>query len=637
LHTLIQRKWLALGTLAAAWLICAVFLASTGAFSIDETIYSIMIERFATAGALTIPNGYAEYPSEALLVKFLVPGPHGLVPQYPSGYAILAAPFFLAGGLQGVVVLNAVATILTLVVLYRLVETLFDDRDLALNAALILGFTCFITEYALGIWPHAVSVLFVTIAAYCVALCRKAEHRPDWAFAALSGLVVALGATIRVDSILAAPIFLAWLFCNTRRPVIQTSAYVLGTAVGLVLSAWMNHLKFGTWMPISYGRDLGATTPAAYLPLLPLAIAAVAGMIAFAAPKVRRFLLGRRGVLSSAGVLVLLLALPWTQELMLRVLKGLHILVIDFQAQPNLERFPGAYQPDGGPILMHGLLKKALAQSLPFLGFAILPLAGLFRPERRAALALCWLFPAVWFIPFAYLSWFGGMASNMRYFLPTLPFLSILAALAWREIRAQAPASKSWGIAGAVAVLATGWITYRVWPANSEAIVFASHLAIPDVLFLAAAVTALFWTLAPGMRPYLCRTSIMLFLSGTIWAGYTSLVFDPAVAQIRRHVNEADTQTYSQIEPDALVIAAVPEKFLFQLQRKTATLAVYAGRRIPVDIALIDRTLAQGRPVYIDQPEIAEAITAASPDGKYDVVPITNDPARLYAIRSSGG
>jgi hypothetical protein len=83
-------KWNLLWALSLAWLLYAAFFASPGIFTIDETIYGSMIERFAQSGSFVISNGYEDHKSPSLLLLVLVPGPHGLVPQYPAGYAILA-------------------------------------------------------------------------------------------------------------------------------------------------------------------------------------------------------------------------------------------------------------------------------------------------------------------------------------------------------------------------------------------------------------------------------------------------------------------------------------------------------------------------------------------------------------------
>ena len=83
--------------------------------------------------------------------------------------------------------------------------------------------------------------------------------------------------------------------------------------------------------------------------------------------------------------------------------------------------------PDGTRSFW-GLSKKALGQSLPWLGL----LALLLRPQlwqgRSRSFTCALIFTALFMLPFLIRSWHGGMSSNMRYFLPALPVLSILAA-----------------------------------------------------------------------------------------------------------------------------------------------------------------------------------------------------------------
>jgi hypothetical protein len=628
-----QAKWLALICLAAGWLVLATFFASTGSFLIDELIYSTMIEKFATSGALTIANGYEDHPSASLLVKFLVAGPNGVVPQYPSGYAMLAAPFFMIGDLQGVIFLNALASVLTLVTIYALAKVLFEDRDLALNAALIFGFASFITEYALGIWPHAVSVFFVAFAAYCAAVSVKTQTRSSLVHAALAGLVIALGATIRVDVIIAAPAIGVWMVGAARRPAASFPTFLLGLCLGLILSAWLNHMKFGTWSPITYGHGAGATGFSAYLPLLPLGLVAIGIVISMAFPAVQRAFLGGRGLLIAGAAVGVVLLLPWTRDVGLRLLNGLYVLLVDLQSYPNLGNKLGAQPLEGGPVLLFGLLKKALFQSLPFLGFAILPLARLFQSERRSALALCFLIPAVWFVPFAYFYWYGGMASNMRYFTPTLPFLAILAASGWQEIRTQEIDKRSPLLSTAVLVAIMAIIAVGLWRANPESIVFSAHILISNILLLCAAMIALVWVTIPASRALLRRSAISVFTIGLVWSFYSSAVFDTFVSQLRRINVETANTRFSTIEDNALVIAAQPEMFLFQLRRKAATLAMYEKNTSELDFDLIDDALRRGRPVYAHTITLADAIETGRGADAYIVEPLTPDPEGLYTVK----
>ena len=60
---------------------------------------------------------------------------------------------------------------------------------------------------------------------------------------------------------------------------------------------------------------------------------------------------------------------------------------------------------DGEFYLYYGMLKKSLLESLPWLGLAAFAVVGIFNSERRAAHALCLLFPLVWFLPTAATEW----------------------------------------------------------------------------------------------------------------------------------------------------------------------------------------------------------------------------------------
>jgi hypothetical protein len=83
---------------ALTWLCYGAFFAPAGLFTDDEIIYVAMIDRFATAGSFVIENGYDFNQAESLRLVTMRAGPHGLVSQYPSGFAVIAAPFYLLGG-----------------------------------------------------------------------------------------------------------------------------------------------------------------------------------------------------------------------------------------------------------------------------------------------------------------------------------------------------------------------------------------------------------------------------------------------------------------------------------------------------------------------------------------------------------
>ena len=158
---------------------------------------------------------------------------------------------------------------------------------------------------------------------------------------------------------------------------------------------------------------------------------------------------------------------------------------------------PGA----DGTLLFWGLPKKALGQSLPWIG-VLLALAGLAWPDRRKSLLALLVLVGVWTFPFLVRSWFGGLGSNMRYFLPLLPALSILAV--WVTVRLMADPA----LAGRQAprLLLTGGIlgggAAFLWMTRAASGLAGAHQIFSTYVFLAVAAAALLTGLLawPGLR-----------------------------------------------------------------------------------------------------------------------------------------
>jgi hypothetical protein len=101
---------------------------------------------------------------------------------------------------------------------------------------------------------------------------------------------------------------------------------------------------------------------------------------------------------------------------------------------PNLMESSLARTPTGGLVYL-GALKKSLLQSMPYLVVLIIPFLSPNRREDFARLALLSLVPVAYLGFFAYTRDHGGLCLNLRFFLPTLPFTSILVAYAIRDLR----------------------------------------------------------------------------------------------------------------------------------------------------------------------------------------------------------
>ncbi|MDX1484462.1 MAG: hypothetical protein R3229_08275 [Alphaproteobacteria bacterium] len=603
---LVLKKGLLLTVLAAATLIYGLFLAPPLAPSIDETIYHAAIERFAMGGHLTLPNGYLAFPSETLRLMVLIPSENGLAPQYPAGYAILAAPFFHLLGAQGAVLINALAFVAILGLTYLIGRELFEDEHLALNAALFMGLCTFSIEYAFTVFPHVLSGAVVALAAYLAIIGVKRETLSHSLFLLGSaGLVVGLGVNIRLDIILAAPAIGVWLLGSGRMPVIRIAAFASALAPGLAMSGYLNYVKFGLFKFFSYGFEFlpGEETLASvsvYGALLPLVPVIGALAVGFAFPAFRNLFLGLRGLIIGTGIVAAVLVMPFTSAIALQLLRGLYVLLVDLQSLDFI-RQAGIHDVGGGKIMFLGRVKKALFESMPYAGFIPLAIAELFKVRHRGAVALCCLLALAWYTFYGVNQWHGGSGTNVRYFLPTLPFVSILAALAWRELAPE------WSIQGRQ----TRWLWFILVAIGlALALLFLSVKPILPVFFLLGGGRLLFLIavglsvvllLLPNLGPYLKRAAILFYTLCLAVAFFGAYFADLYLSQDRRYAHAERMRQYSYefLEPNALVITLAISRFYQHLARPEGMLARGLDASTSIDFSLIDWALDQGRPVYI--------------------------------------
>ncbi len=131
--------------------------------------------------------------------------------------------------------------------------------------------------------------------------------------------------------------------------------------------------------------------------------------------------------------------IPGAWEIVGRVLRDGYVSAVDIRTLPA-DRIV-SQRSSGGGVLYIGAHKKALLQSLPYLGLLLVPLARMVRPDKNFfALTLSFVTPAAVVLFYAYSFPFhdvGGLCLNTRYFLLALPFTSILCAYAIKDMRDQ--------------------------------------------------------------------------------------------------------------------------------------------------------------------------------------------------------
>lgn len=419
---------------SACAIICLAltFILPPVPFIHDGGIYYHMALAMADHGALHIAaNGGVE--GAPPLTKHLTHAYNGLVyPQYPSGYAFIAAPFYQALGLRGLMLINALSAIASLWLTYAIGKRLFDQRIAYWGAGLLAAAT-FLPTYVWGVWPHLLALAF-WLSAFYLALAGEAasNRRRSIALFAAAGFVVGAGINIRIDIILAAIALYFWLrFFARPEDRIAPAALAAGLLPGLLLAAWLNAVKFGDFTPFTYGPKSGADNIERYLTL----IAGGAGLIVltwsvnFSAIVKQQTELFKKHItmpiafgLVAMGALAALLTPPIRD-----FLYGVYVLTINLQGH-------NAYYQEGVEINAFGQLvfweypKKALLQSLPYLPLLLTPVFFFLRGRHIAGFSLCFLAIGAPVSFYALNQWHGGGSYPMRYFTPALPFIALLSA-----------------------------------------------------------------------------------------------------------------------------------------------------------------------------------------------------------------
>ncbi|MFO8083749.1 MAG: hypothetical protein R6U27_05465, partial [Desulfobacterales bacterium] len=130
------------------------FTIIPGHLSQDETLYHLMTKNFIETGSFAIWNGYEEFPSAELVLGLTSVHNGRIVSQYPHLFPILAGPLYLFLGYRALFLLNTVFFIGVVLLTYGICQKLFKDKNMSLNACLILSLATYAWEYSQAAWPH---------------------------------------------------------------------------------------------------------------------------------------------------------------------------------------------------------------------------------------------------------------------------------------------------------------------------------------------------------------------------------------------------------------------------------------------------------------------------------------------------
>jgi 4-amino-4-deoxy-L-arabinose transferase-like glycosyltransferase len=579
---------------------------------VDEGTYHLMAKNLADGYGFEIWNGYQEYPSRELISGSLVIAKDRLVAMPPELFTLVALPFYMLFGYRGLFFLNAVAFLGVLALTYLIARRFFGDGKLATSACFILALSTYMWNYSQAAWPHVTSTLFIMAAFYAMvrAFCSKNNLREMICWGLLAGLLGGLAPGIRLDATFAIPALLLPLLFTRPAKWAAFIAAGLGLLPGLITLSLLNNHKFGTFSPFSYGRE-GASSTSGLLPYLPLVITGFLVLLAvrvLSRSSILEYFRQKRtlavAIMAACGVG--LICIPQVYAVLERLAAGAAQLLIDLRYRSLDLVEPGMSRTPTGGIIYIGGLKKSLLQSCPYIAALLIPVVHLLRRGRDAKAIALLLFPPACFIGvYSYFAWHGGQCLNLRYLIPTLPFVAILAAYAWKELTHSL--NRRWWLIGFVAFgIAVLALTVRL---NRENLMGGNHetyiLSLP--LFLGSVLAALSvmvmldgqWQFASNRITGLRTSAAVFCLAAMVWAGCVAFFYDYPIERTRRKYNHDVASLLGPIiSDDSIVFTNTPDPFFGLTEHSAVRIAVPVRDRYKDFRRLVNWHLDQDRPVY---------------------------------------
>jgi hypothetical protein len=432
-----RRGLLIDGLLVVLVLATGAILLQPGVFSVDESHYLLAADAFAREGSFHIENGYERYHAPELLFFYTVIPDEverlGSVSTVPPYHAVLAAPYLRLSGLTGLFILNLICFAATCVAVRRLASRLQPDGPFPVVAAAVFAAGSFGLEYALGIWPHALSQVLIAWSLEALLCAVESKGRRAWILAGLSGLLAACATGVRMQNIVMLPILVAMARWALGCSGTLLTSHLAGWIPPLLGYSLINLQRQSTLNPFTYGShgNFASSVPGQLLArltdhpwMLAVAAAGLAGLVwLWRRARWKGLLAGMAGSLAA----LLVWSPPvrtWTLHWL--SMTGFHLL--DTVFMPAGSTSIGSTTSELGQILYGGVLKKGLLEVAPFLVMAMLVLFGR-ALEPRVSKTLRFLggtgLLGLALLPLIVST--GGFCFNPRYLLEFLPALVVVS------------------------------------------------------------------------------------------------------------------------------------------------------------------------------------------------------------------
>ena len=624
--------------IGVAHILISVFTIIPGYISIDEVTYHRMTKSFSESGGLEIWNGYREYPSPELETRFIVARNGRLVSQYPYLFPVLSTPFYRILGYRGLFFINVIAFAGIVFFCYAIARKLFQDRNLALNSCFILIFATFSWEYSQAAWPHATTTFFLMVVFYFFVCSFYAKTgRMAFLLALASGFITGFAMGIRLDSIFVLPcLIIPFLFLKPYRPL-PALATCLGALPGLFILTATNYAKFGVLSPFSYGRSMDASELKQYLPFAVVGILAIVVLWALTRrPVISSLLRYKRAaviaIILFAGILAMI---PHVRSTVGNSLNGAYQLIVDLRVRDLDIREGALSRSEGGGMVYINGLKKSLLQSCPYLVVLLLPFLKIIRKDKESVqLTILFLIPVAFTGFYAYHNgWHGGLCMNLRYFIPILPFTSMLSAYAWREMsdtdtinlncRKMCSLTPSLFVILFLTTLNLFVILFLTTLNRVDAQEFP-FLTLPLLLALLLTILLLARKNFAKLNRYIPRVILSIFFAAIVWSSLVAFLYDyPRGCHLRSYNFSIANDTAKVVSQNSIVFAGDYDAFSGLIERGQIRIAIPSRDNFHDFPTLIKYHLQKGHSVYTAfTPSKWEAIKKRGLVDRYKIIPI---------------
>ena len=251
--------------LVVALLVLGIAVSVTvvpGVFVVDDNNYLINVLALRQ-GRFTVANTEGLSPSRELLA--FDPGPWAravdstpVASTAPPLYALLALPFSSLGW-RGLVALNTLAYLATIVMVFLYTRRYATEASTPWLAAAAFALGGFVIEYAQGVWPHALSIALCTGGIIRRRPSIESRESGDSSYngrpslAAAAGFLLGLATGVRYQNAVILAVVAGGIALWSAHRWKALTAFVLAAAVPLAASAAINHVRLGSWNPISKG------------------------------------------------------------------------------------------------------------------------------------------------------------------------------------------------------------------------------------------------------------------------------------------------------------------------------------------------------------------------------------------------